>query len=137
MMMKRRLNLIILAMAMLLPVQAQEVSIRQIYDQAESDYQIGRIEQAMDLLKENILSFTGNLKVSAYRLLSLCNLGLDNDEEAAHYANLLLKVDPYYTTSMQDPQRFSDMVATLKSGLTSTITTGSRRTSTRYLCPSR
>ena len=125
MMMKRRLYLIILAMAMLFPVQAQEVSIRQIYDQAESDYQIGRIEQAMDLLKENMLSFTGNLKVSAYRLLSLCNLGLDNYEEAAHYANLLLKVDPYYTTSMQDPQRFSDMVATLKSGLTSTITTAS------------
>ena len=112
-------------MAMLLPAHAQESGIRQIYDQAENDYQIGRIEQAMDLLQDHIGSFSGNLKVSVYRLLSLCNLGLDNYEEAERYANLLLQEDPYYTTSMQDPQRFSDMVATLKSGLSTTITTAS------------
>ena len=112
-------------MAMLLPAHAQESGIRQIYDQAENDYQIGRIEQAMDLLQDHIESFSGNLKVSVYRLLSLCNLGLDNYEEAERYANLLLQEDPYYTTSMQDPQRFSDMVATLKSGLSTTITTAS------------
>lgn len=112
-------------MATLLPLQAQESNVRLIYDQAESDYQIGRIEQAMDLLQDNMMSFSGNLKVSVYRLLSLCNLGLDNFEEAERYANLLLKEDPYYTTSMQDPQRFSDMVATLKAGLSSTVTTAS------------
>ena len=124
--MRQRLYLIILwAMATVLTVNAQESNVRQIYDQAENDYQIGRIEQAMDLLQDNMTSFSGNLKVSVYRLLSLCNLGLDNFEEAERYANLLLKEDPYYTTSVQDPQRFSEMVATLKSGLSSTITTAS------------
>ena len=112
-------------MATVLTVNAQESNVRLIYDQAENDYQIGRIEQAMDLLQDNMTSFSGNLKVSVYRLLSLCNLGLDNFEEAERYANLLLKEDPYYTTSVQDPQRFSEMVATLKSGLSSTITTAS------------
>ena len=124
--MRQRLYLIILwAMATVLTVNAQESNVRLIYDQAENDYQIGRIEQAMDLLQDNMTSFSGNLKVSVYRLLSLCNLGLDNFEEAERYANLLLKEDPYYTTSVQDPQRFSEMVATLKSGLSSTITTAS------------
>ena len=124
--MRQRLYLIILwAMATVLTVNAQESNVRLIYDQAENDYQIGRIEQAMDLLQDNMASFSGNLKVSVYRLLSLCNLGLDNFEEAERYANLLLKEDPYYTTSVQDPQRFSEMVATLKSGLSYTITTAS------------
>ena len=72
-------------MATVLTVNAQESNVRQIYDQAENDYQIGRIEQAMDLLQDNMTSFSGNLKVSVYRLLSLCNLGLDNFEEAERY----------------------------------------------------
>ena len=94
--MRQRLYLIILwAMATVLTVNAQESNVRLIYDQAENDYQIGRIEQAMDLLQDNMASFSGNLKVSVYRLLSLCNLGLDNFEEAERYANLLLKEDPY------------------------------------------
>ena len=124
--MKKRVCLILVAMAILLSAQAQESSGRMIFDQAESEYEIGRIEQAMDLLKRHKGTFSDNLKVSVYKLLALCNLALDNDDEAVRYVNLILHEDPYFTTSLQDPQRFSDIVSSLKSGLTnSTITTAS------------
>lgn len=34
-------------------VQAQENSARQIYNQAESEYEVGRIEQSLSLLQSN------------------------------------------------------------------------------------
>ncbi len=62
--MSRRLSIILLFTAFLLSAHAQNSSMRQIYDQAESDYQDGRIEQAVELLEDNIKSFPANLKVS-------------------------------------------------------------------------
>ena len=56
--MKRRLHLIIYMMlALLVPqtVQGQDNStLREIYTQAENDYQLGRLEQALDSLQNNI-----------------------------------------------------------------------------------
>ena len=123
--MSRRLLLILLCTVCLLSAQAQNSSMRQIYDQAESDYQDGRIEQAADLLEENIKSFPSNLRVSAFRLLSLCNLSMENDSMAEQYATLMLHEDPYYNPSIQDPPRFSELVSNLRMGLTATITTAS------------
>ena len=123
--MSRRLLLILLCTVCLLSAQAQNSSMRQIYDQAESDYQDGRIEQAADLLEENIKSFPSNLRVSVFRLLSLCNLSMENDSMAEQYATLMLHEDPYYNPSIQDPPRFSELVSNLRMGLTATITTAS------------
>ena len=123
--MSRRLSIILLFTAFLLSAYAQNSSMRQIYDQAESDYQDGRIEQAVELLEDNIKSFPANLKVSVYRLLSLCNLALDKEMEAEQYATLMLREDPYYNSSLQDPLRFSELVSNIKVGLTATITTAS------------
>ena len=77
--MKRRLHLIIYIVSMLycIPASAQESNMRQVYEQAEEAYSIGRIEQAMTLLNNNIDNFQGGLKQSAYRLMALCNLGMD------------------------------------------------------------
>ena len=124
--MKKRLYLIIYMVAVMLQVHAQKEAMRQVYEQAESEYQIGHIEQAQELLKEKITSFTGNLKVSAYRLLSLCSLSLDETKEAEQYAKLLLQEDPYYSISAQDPLRFADMIEDLKFGQVKTITTASK-----------
>ena len=123
--MSRRLLLIFLCTVCLLSAQAQNSNMRQIYDQAESDYQDGRVEQAADLLEEHIKSFPSNLRVSAFRLLSLCNLSMENDSMAEQYAILMLREDPYYNPSLQDPLRFSELVSNLKVGLTATITTAS------------
>lgn len=123
--MSRRLLLIFLCTVCLLSAQAQNSNMRQIYDQAESDYQDGRVEQAADLLEEHIKSFPSNLRVSAFRLLSLCNLSMENDSMAEQYATLMLREDPYYNPSIQDPPRFSELVSNLRMGLTATITTAS------------
>lgn len=108
-----------------IPAPAQESNMRQVYEQAEEAYSIGRIEQAMTLLSDNISNFQGALKQSAYRLMVLCSLGQDNIQEAESFAKELLKAAPYFTPSAQDPIRFTDMINRIKSGSTATITTAS------------
>lgn len=101
--------------------------LRQIYMQAEEEYTIGHFDASIRLLNENIAGFDGALKTSAYRLLSLCYLGKDHVQDAEKYASLLLKEDPYYSTSIHDPLRFADMIERLKRGEETTITTASQQ----------
>ena len=112
-----------------LPVSSQETR-RQIYDQAESEYDIGRIEQALSLMQANIQYFNGNLLESAYRLMALCWLSLDENDKAEQATRQLLNADPYYTASPQDPQRFADLVENIRSGITAKITTASSQAET-------
>ena len=104
---------------------AQESFLRQVYTQAENDYNLGRIEQASTALLNNMKAFQGNLRESSLRLLVLCWLGLDETEKAEEWTAKLLAEDPYYTASSQDPQRFIDLVENIKRGRTATITTAS------------
>lgn len=113
-----------------LPVGGQENTTRQIYYQAESEYNVGRIEQALTILEDNIKKFSGNTQQSAYRLMALCWLGLDDNEKAEEWTRNLLSQDPYYTASSQDPQRFIDLVESIKLGLTAKITTASSQAET-------
>ena len=126
--MKKRVYLIIcLVIVFLVPTsgQAQDNnSLRQGYTQAESDYQIGRLNQAIDLLQTHFQDFKGNLKQNACRLMALCYLAKDSITLSENYASLLLKENPYYT-SVQDPIRFEDMINRLKSGSILTLTTAS------------
>lgn len=110
-------------------VHAQENNSRQIYNQAESEYKIGHIEQAIQLLQDNIGSFDGILKQNVYRLLALCHLSEDHDEEALYYAGQLIKLNNYYN-STDDPARFQDLVSQLKEGIATTITTASSQSET-------
>ena len=48
--------------------------MRQLFAQAESDYRIGRIEQARDALLQNLNSFHGNLRQNALHLIALSYL---------------------------------------------------------------
>ena len=126
--MKKRLYLVIyILVALLTPqhVEAQDNNeSRQIYLQAEEEYQVGRLEQALNLLQTNINDFDGNLKQNAYRLIALCYLAQDNTSQTETYAKLLLQENPYYT-SIQDPVRFEDMIKRLKTGRSATVTTAS------------
>ena len=123
--MKRVLLVLFLLSASCLITIAQERTLRQIYNQAEEEYNIGRIDQATTTLLDNINNFQGNLLQSSLRLLVLCWLGLDEIEKAEEWTTKLLAEDPYYTASPQDPQRFIDMVENLRSGLTAKVTTAS------------
>ena len=125
--MKKYLYNILAVCMMLMPqmVSAQEKqNLRQVYEKAEEAYQIGQLDQAIELLEGNLNDFTGNLHQSALRLVSICYLAQDDKETSEKYARLLLNINPYYT-SVQDPIRFEDMIALLKSGRSSTVTTAS------------
>ena len=130
--MKIKLHLIILIGLLLAnsPVYGQERTLRQIYNEAESDYEIGRVEQALTLLQANIHDFNGNLLESAYKLMALCWLSLDDTEKAEQCTRSLLNSDPYYTPSSQNPQRFIDMVEAIKLGQTAKIITASSQAET-------
>ena len=122
---------------MTLPSAAQEIlgpgtetgisAHRQIYSQAESEYEIGRIEEALTLLNHHIDKFEGNIKQSAYRLMALCCYGLDKDGEAEQLIRLLLKENPYYTPMAQDPIRFAECINNIKAGQTATVYTASNQ----------
>lgn len=125
--MKKYLCHIITTCMMLTPfmVSAQEKQdLRQVYTKAEEAYQIGQLDQAIDLLEGNLNDFTGNLRQSALRLVSICYLAQDEKDTSEKYARMLLSINPYYT-SVQDPIRFEDMISLLKSGRSSTVTTAS------------
>ena len=113
----------------LLPLAANAQSVeeryRAIYDEAERNYSIGRLDEARQSLKEHLKEFPISLRTSAYRILSLCCIGQDDEMEAEYYARQLLDENPYYSTTLSDPQRFIDMVESIKSGRTATITTAS------------
>ena len=125
--MKKYLYHILAVCMMLMPVMvsAQEKqNLRQVYEKAEEAYQIGQLDQAIELLEDNLNDFSGNLRQSALRLASICYLAQDDTEKSEQYARLLLSINPYYT-SVQDPFRFEDMITLLKSGRSSTVTTAS------------
>ena len=102
---------------------AQEA--REVYVQAENDYQIGRIEQARDLLLQNLSTFHGNMRQNALRLIALSYLARFDTGQTERYAMLMLEQNPYYTPSSSDPAAFADIVNNIKAGMTTTITTAS------------
>lgn len=125
--MKKYLCRIFTASMMLMPFTAlaqEKQDLRQVYTKAEEAYKIGQLDQTIELLEGNLNDFTGNLRQSALRLVSICYLAQDDTDMSEKYARSLLSINPYYT-SVQDPVRFEDMIAQLKSGRNSTVTTAS------------
>lgn len=108
-----------------LSASAQEANdLRQVYAKAEEAYQIGQLDMAIGLLTDNLSHFTGNLRQNALRLVAICYLAQDDKEESLKYAHQLLDINPYYS-SVRDPIRFEELIAQLKSGRGSTVTTAS------------
>ena len=123
---RRRFPTIVFVLLLtILSASAQESNPRQIYEQAEAEYNIGRILIAKNMLKDCVHDLSGTYRLGGYRLLSLCCLALDQFEEAHHYAELVLKENPYYTPTVEYPPRFLDLIKEIKQGRIATITTAS------------
>lgn len=107
-----------------LPILAQESNAnkREQLLQASKEYQVGHIDKAIDMLTPYVSSYSGTMKVSAYKLLTLCYLAQDDAENANRYADLLLKEDPYYSISLQDPERFAELIRNKRDGKTTLVT---------------
>ena len=110
-----------------LPLKSQEIGdqeLRQTYTLAEEMYRIGRLEETIQLLQQNVKDFHGVMRQNAYRLIALSHLALDQEVDAERATILLLNESPYYT-SVQDPPRFIDLINKLKAGRDATVTTAS------------
>ena len=100
---------------------------RQVYAQAERDYQIGRTEQARDSLMLHLNTFQGNLRENALRLIALTYLESFDVKQTERYATLMLQQNPYYTVSSQAPTEFADIVSRIKAAMTPTVSTASNQ----------
>ncbi len=107
-----------------LALHAQEDT--HVYESAQEAYELGLFEKADGILRNNADVFKGETRIGAYRLLALCNLNMDNPEEAEKWVTRLLTVDPYYSV-YNDAPRFAEMVNRLKAGKSFTITTASQQ----------
>ena len=131
-------HLLILVLLMLLPFTAvaqTDSELRMYYDKAASCYEIGQLDEALEILSKHVDDFQENLKQDSYRLMSLCCLALDDNSGAEHYAQQLLQVNPYYTSTIQDPIRFTEMIEKLKGGTLATITTASSQAEVAHEAP--
>ena len=106
-----RIYIAVIALLFFIAVPA---SAQDIYAQAENAYNIGRLDSALVLLKNHENTFHGTDRQKAWRLMSLCYLGLDQIEQSEKYAGFLLKENKHYYGSLQDPIRFVDMIKKLR-----------------------
>ena len=129
----RRIAIYLFLYIVFCAVQAQaqdDAKQRQVYAQAERDYQIGRTEQARDSLMLYLKTFQGNLRENALRLIALTYLESFDTGQTERYATLMLQQNPYYTVSSQDPLEFADIVGRIKTSMNVTITTASSQAET-------
>jgi len=124
---RRYFSIVVALLLAVFTVSAQDDSPRQMLEQAEEAYQIGRILEAKKLAEGCVKSLDNAQRLSGYRLLSLCCLALDQQDDARRYAELVLKENPYYTPTIDYPPRFVDMINDIKQGLTTTISTASNQ----------
>jgi len=120
--------ILLFAMTALLPLWAQSSSGENdsnSFSKAKSAYDIGNIAEARSILNNGMKTYSGQLKLEALHLLSLCCLAEDEPEAAEQYAHQLLKEDPFYRASLDDTPRFADLLQSLKSG-TATVTSASQ-----------
>ncbi len=107
-------------------VMAQDDTVgKYLFEQADEKFRSGQIEQARELLTANISSLKGKYRVDALRLIALGYLARYDDQQAEHYIEMMLQENPYYSTTSQDPPRFVDIVNSIKTGMTATVTTAS------------
>ena len=123
--MKTASFLFILVLCFSLSVYGQEGKI----NTALKQYEIGRFAEVLALLEPDIDRFSSEEKADALRLCAIASMAMDDREKTVHYAKLLLNESADYNNN-SDPPRFKDLIASLKSELTATITTASSSSET-------
>lgn len=101
---------------------------------AEEAYRDGQFEKAIRMLETDMKKYDNVLFSNVYRLLALCYMATDREEKADEYVRLLLRYVPYYSISLQDPERFADMIRKYKEGK-KTLVTASQQVETLEEAP--
>ncbi|HBJ76880.1 MAG TPA: hypothetical protein DDY68_03440 [Porphyromonadaceae bacterium] len=82
-----------------------------ILEEANNAYKIGQLEKVRECLPDRkIRDMSSKDKISAYRLLTLYYLGVDDEDSAKKYADKMLSVEGYYTPSTEDPVIFNLLI---------------------------
>ena len=102
-----------------------DLRLRRICSQAESDFKIGRTEEARDTLLHYLNTFKGAIKRDALRIIALSCLTDYDEQKAGKYVKMMLEVDPYYSVTTNDPPIFVNMVNEMKAGKTAMVSTAS------------
>ncbi len=103
----------------------EDMKMRQICSQAESDLMLGRTDEARDTLLHHLNAFKGTLKRDALRMIALCCLTDYDEQKAGEYVKMMLEVDPYYSVTTNDPPLFVNIINELKAGKRVMVTTAS------------
>ncbi len=106
--------------------QATQDNAQQLYEQAEEQYHNGQFDECQKTVQSLLPSASTAMHAYGYRLLTLCAIEKGDTQAATKYAQRLLSANPYFTTDNNDPQRFVDIIAELKSVATG-ITTASKQ----------
>lgn len=128
--MKQALHTTILLLTLLaaLPLHAQEnkgdSNYRQLLEQADEDYGIGRFDQVLTAVEKTIDKMKGTDKQRALRLAALCHLAMYQTDKAELYAQRLIQENRYYS-SVNDPMEFTEIINRIKAGTAVTVTTAS------------
>lgn len=118
-----------------LNLSAQDTdSGRDSYLSAENAYRDGQFEKAIHLLEQGMGSYDNLYIPNACRLLALCYMAVDRNEKAEESVWKLLQYSPYYVVSLQDPQRFADLIRKCREGR-KTLVTASQQVETLEEAP--
>ena len=109
-------------------------SDKNTYLVAEEAYQDGQFKKAIRLLEQDMKNYDHILVPNACRLLALCYMALDRNEKAEEYIKQMLRYSPYYTVSLQDPERFAELIRKYREGK-KTLVTASQQVETLEEAP--
>lgn len=134
--MKRIILTAITALLTFVTISAQweNVSEQDRYTSAERYFDLGFFPHVEEMVKPLLRSSNMLVRTGAYRLMALCRLEQGDVEGARNYVGQLLKNDPYFTPTYNDPQRFIDLIRENKSEEAG-ITTASRQSETLEEAP--
>lgn len=104
------------------------------YLSAENAYRDGQFEKAIHLLEQDMRNYDNLFIPNACRLLALCYMAVDRDEEAEESVRKLLRYSPYYPVSLQDPRRFAELIRKCREGR-KTLVTASQQVETQEEAP--
>lgn len=107
---------------------------RDSYLAAENAYRDGQFGKAIHLLEQDMKSYDNLLVSNACRLLALCYMAVDRIGKAEESVKQMLRYSPYYEVSLQDPQRFAELIRKCREGK-KTLITASQQVETQEEAP--
>ncbi len=101
---------LIILLFFIIPLSKGQESCTEKLGNAHAAFEKGQIDKVPDILGNCLSSgFTRDEKVSAYRLLTLCDLYYNRSEEAAVNMQKMLKINPEYKIQDIDPSEFQKL----------------------------